>query len=144
MQETIYVELAIVSQTYTPETITKVIGLESDRQWHAGDLRGQTIIVEKENGWVLHSGLPKEVDLDSHLERILDVLEPSKDAIRSLTMSATVELSVVIYSPDRPALYFDPSVIHRIEELGAGLDIDIYILPSSDEDDENGWIDVIE
>jgi hypothetical protein len=34
----------------------------------------------------------------------------------------------VIYSQREPALNFDPRVVSRIAELGASLDIDLYVL----------------
>jgi hypothetical protein len=125
-QETI-VRLKILSRTLTPEMITAKIGLQCDKWWHAGDFRGHTIIVQKEHGWVLHSGLPKTTDLDTHIKVLLDILEPAKEAIRGISITETVEFSIVIYSSSEPALCFDPPIISRIAGLGAGLDIDLYV-----------------
>lgn len=125
-QETI-VRLKILSHTHLPETITARLGVQCDKWWRAGDTRMHTTIVEKDNGWVLHSGLPRTADLDAHIKSLLDALEPVKETIRVLSTTETVELSVAIYSPSVPALSFNTSAIARIAEFGAGLDIDLYV-----------------
>ena len=125
-QETI-ARLKILSHTHTPENITAMLGLQCDKWWRTGDMRKHTTIVEKDNGWVLHSGLPRTADLDAHLKALLDTLQPVKETIRRLSTTETVELSVVIYSPSPPALRFDTSTIALMAEFGAGLDIDLYV-----------------
>ena len=124
------VRLKILSHTLTPEAITAIIGLQCDQWWRDGDVRKHTIIIEKNNGWILHSGLPRTVDLDTHVKALLDTLEPVKEAVRGLSITEVVELSVVIYSPSSlsfPAISFDAATICRMTELGAGLDIDLYV-----------------
>jgi hypothetical protein len=128
IQETI-VRLKIISGTRSPEMITEAIGLQCDKWWHYGDKREHTIIVEKNNGWVLHSGLPRTASLDEHIDALWRILEPVKAKIRCLASTELVELSCVIYSSFSPALYFECSVINRLAELGAGMDIDLYRLP---------------
>lgn len=125
-QETI-VRLKIVSRTRTPEMITAAIGLQCDKGWHTGDTRTHTTIIEKDNGWVLHSGLPRAGDLDAHLKALLDALEPAKEFIQELSVTELVEVSIVIYSSSIPALNVDAASLARIADVGAGLDIDLYL-----------------
>jgi hypothetical protein len=121
------VRLKILSHAYTPDCITAMLGVKCDKEWRAGDTRKHTTIVESANGWVLHSSLPRTADMDAHIDLLLQVLEPVKESIRRLSATETVELSIVIYSPSPPALRFDASIVARIAELGAGLDVDLYI-----------------
>ena len=121
------VRLKILSQTRTPEMITAAVGLQCDKWWHVGDIRKHTTIIEKNNGWVLHSGLPTTADLESHIKVLLDILEPAKEIIRDISVTTIVEFSVVIYSASPPALNFERSTIKRLAELGAGMDIDLYV-----------------
>jgi hypothetical protein len=128
MTEETIVRLKIVSIHRTPETVTEVLGLQCDRFWHCGDTRADTIIIEKNNGWVLHSGLPKTAPLEEHIEAILRILTPFKEKIKSLSCTDTVELSCVLYASHPPALSFGHSTINRLAELGASLDIDLYVM----------------
>jgi hypothetical protein len=125
-QETI-VRLKILSRTRTPEMITDALGLQCDKCWRSGDARKHTTIIEKNNGWILHSGLPKTAGLDAHIKGLLDILEPAKKTIRDLSMTETVELSVVVYSSALPALSFGCEIISRLAEFGASMDIDLYV-----------------
>lgn len=126
-QETL-VRLKITSATYTPGAITSATGLQCDKSWHAGDTRKPTTIVEKDNGWILNSGLSEAASLDEHMESLLGMIEPAKEVIRSFSATDSVELSIVIYAPSPPALNFPYSIINRAAELGASIDIDLYII----------------
>jgi hypothetical protein len=110
-----------------PEAISSAIGVSPDRTWKVGDKRPHTIIEEKCNGWILGSGLDRSVSLEKQIETLLGKIENCNDAIRTLSRSDTVELSCVIYADATPALNFDASIIDKIAQLGASLDIDLYI-----------------
>ena len=120
-QETI-IRLKIISTNRTPEMISEAIALECDNSWHIGDVRKHTTIIEKNNGWILHSGLPKNASMKEHIEALWRKLKSAIVPIRHLSMTDTVELSCVIYSSSIPALFFDNPIINRLAELGAGLD----------------------
>lgn len=127
MAEKNIVRLKITSIKRTPEQISKVVGCSCDRSWRIGDKRGKTIIVEKVNGWVLDSALPKSASLETHIEKILERVTRQSDKIRRLSKQECVELSCVIYAASPPALNFDKKVVRQIAQLGANLDVDLYI-----------------
>ena len=128
MPDETIVRLKITSSSRTPEQITDIIGIPCDKSWRVGDRRANTVIEEKNNGWVLDSGLSKLTALDAHVEALLKRLSPQVDDIRRLSTQATVEFSCVIYAKSPPALNFPNSVICQIGQLGASLDIDLYVL----------------
>jgi hypothetical protein len=101
--------------------------MHGDQHWRIGDTRWKSIIVEKNNGWVLNSGLPESSSLEDHINALLERVASGSDRIRSLSEVAEVELSCVVYGEHMPALNFAPRVVHRIAQLGASLDIDLYI-----------------
>ena len=121
-----YVRLMVISQTLTPEDITSSIGLTCDSSWKTGDYRGKTIIIEKDNGWVIGSGLSTDVQLDDHVEHLLKMLEPFSENFKYISNEHSVLFSCVIYSKEVPALYFTADTISSINALGASLDIDLY------------------
>lgn len=121
------VRLKITSASRTPEQISEATGLTCDRSWRIGEKRGKTTIVERSNGWVLNSTLPKSASLEAHIEELLGRLLARADKIRALSEHDTVELSCVVYAILPPALNFDKSVIQRLAQLGASLDVDLYL-----------------
>lgn len=121
------VRLRITSLDRTPEEITTLVGLMCDRSWHIGDKRSKTVISEITNGWILNSGLPKSASLETHIQELLERLTPHASKIQTLSHQASVELSIVVYASTPPALNFDKTVIRLLSQLGASLDIDLYV-----------------
>jgi hypothetical protein len=123
----VYVRLKIISDALTPEQISNRLGMSPSKSWHAGDRRGPTIIKEKCNGWVLESDLPPGAPLEAHVESLLARLAPLSDRIESLAEGNIVEFSCVAYAKEAPALNFQKSLLRQIVNLGASLDIDLYL-----------------
>jgi hypothetical protein len=127
MEETI-VRLRITSFVHSPEVITQTIGLSCDRSWYAGDIRPQTIIVEKSHGWVLGSGLPATAGVEEQVEALVRMLESRADALKALAQSARIELSCVMYFGATAGVVLDKTMVERIARLGAGVEFDLYSL----------------
>ena len=113
----------------TPELLDAQLGIRCDSSWRKGDRRGRTLIIEKENGWSLDSGLPESESLENHCRALLERLSGHYAEIRKVSESDSVELSCVLYSDSPPALNFERSVMEAVSLLGASLDIDLYIIP---------------
>jgi hypothetical protein len=127
MNDRIFVRLRILSAVNTPEEITRLIGLESERSWHVGDKRGKTQIVEPSNGWLITSGIGETASLEEHVQALSDRIAPVSARIAALAEDATIEVSCAIYAEHPPALSFAASCLQRLADIKAGLDIDLYI-----------------
>jgi hypothetical protein len=112
------VRLKIISCLRTPQEISQILGLQCDRSWLIGDKRGRSIIVEKDNGWVLNAGTDHSISLETQVEQLLERLASIADKIHFLSHEDKVELSLVIYTGN---------VIRQLGHMGAGLDIDLYL-----------------
>lgn len=123
-----HVTLKILSNKYNADEISAIVGIECDGSWNKGDLRKHTIIKEKKNGWVLQSRQDSQSPLEQHISSLLSRAKPVADKIKKFSEDSTVELSCAIYDTAAPALYFEKEVMRAIENLGASLDIDLYIL----------------
>lgn len=108
------------------------MGLQPERSWHIGDQRPKTRIMEKENGWLLSSGLEESASLEEHLAALLEKLQPISGRIASVASIANIELSCAIYSETQPALSFGSDVIREVANLRASLDVDIYVIGSDE------------
>lgn len=123
-----YVRLRVLSKNLTPEEISEVIGMGCDSSWRIGDFRRHTTIREKENGWVLDSRLDPTIPLEEHIRALLARISDRSERIRGLAAANSVELSCAVYAKDVPALNFDNLLIRQIAVLGAGLDVDLYLV----------------
>ena len=133
MTDEIIVRLKVTSASRTPEQISDATGILCDHSWRIGEKRGKTILVEKTNGWVLNSKMPKNAPLEAHIEELLGRLLVHANRIRALSEQETVEFSCVIYASAPPSLNFKKSVIQRVCQLGASLDMDLFLMgPGND------------
>jgi len=133
MTDEIIVRLKVTSASRTPEQISDATGILCDHSWRIGEKRRKTILVEKTNGWVLNSKMPKNAPLEAHIEELLGRLIVRADRIRALSEQETVEFSCVIYASAPPSLNFNKSVIQRVCQLGASLDMDLFLMgPGND------------
>ena len=128
MAEETIVRLKVLSTLHTPEEISQTLGLDCDKSWCKGDKRAKTVIVEKNNGWVLDSGLPRSAPLEAHIENLLGRLSPHAEKIEKLSRDNDVELSCVIYAASPPPLNFAKTIVHQLGKMGASLDIDLYVM----------------
>jgi len=127
-RDEVIVRLMILSETQTPEQITALIGLASDKSWRVGETRPKTTMVEKNNGWVVDSQMPRSSALSCQVTRLLDRLSPFRRQIRKLARYEKTVFSCVVYSDRRPPLVFSKKDIFGIAGLGAALDIDVYLV----------------
>ena len=133
MTDEIIVRSKVTSASRTPEQISDATGILCDHSWRIGEKRGKTILVEKTNGWVLNSKMPKNAPLEAHIEELLGRLLVHANRIRALSEQETVEFSCVIYASAPPSLNFNKSVIQRVCQLGASLDMDLFLMgPGND------------
>ncbi|MBQ0728546.1 MAG: DUF4279 domain-containing protein [Thalassolituus oleivorans] len=122
-----YVRLTAFSDTFSPEEIRDYIGIFGAETWKAGDKRGETEILEKENGWSLRSLVDSE--LEDHISQIMKMTKGHEDKLLNLSErgDCEIQLSCVVYDGSAPALFFEKEVISWIASIGASLDIDLYI-----------------
>ena len=134
-EDEIRMSLVIGSTEHTPEQLDSIVGMRCD-EYH---LKGSPILqsgrTHKENYWEVYSGLPRDASFQEHLTALLARVSPFAENIRSLSGSARVELSCVLYLREAqgPDSWFDSSAVKAIADLGASIDLDIYLLPTSDE-----------
>lgn len=122
--------MKVLSEKLSVEEITNRIGIECDHSWKIGDQRPKTIIKERNNGWIVQSGLEKEASLEEHVQDLLGRLDSVGDRIKEVSHHEEVEFSCVVYSEEIPTLFFEKATMAKISALGASLDIDLYRLPS--------------
>jgi hypothetical protein len=127
----VYVRLKITSENRSPDEVSRLVGLACDRAWCVGDLRPHTKIAERTNGWVIELSSTGRSSLQTRARELLQRVLPYAANIKSLAATSLIEFSCVVYTPQVPPLYLEKDIIDGVAQLGAALDIDLYILGSS-------------
>lgn len=133
MRPRFHVRLVITDQNCRPDEITRSTGISPSRSWQKGDRKGKTLLVEKENGWLLNSSLPADSPFTDHIRCLLDVIEPVEDQFRAFTEKWDSSIACALYIDDEtPELYFEKWILKRIAALNLSFDLDLYCLGEED------------
>lgn len=124
--EKTYVSLRLTSDQKSPEQIGEELGVPADQSWHKGDRRRKTNLIEKENGYEFRTAPATDVSLEAQIDTLLHRLAPIIEKIRTLQCDH-VQLTCAVYASEVPSIHFPPSVIEKLNQLGASIDIDLYI-----------------
>ena len=142
MKNDIYATLSIYSKKITAEQITHKLGLAPHKSWIKGNRKvllnrktGERRIlpaVHKEHLWELKSKSSSTISLDVPVRQLLIRLKPYSKMIKRLSAqpNVNVQLSGVIYwyQDSTPPLNFKKEILRAINDLGASLDLDLYML----------------
>lgn len=119
--------------------VTAVLGIEPSTTWLAGDIVPGTVMRRKRNAWVLEAHEDRGTSLESQASWLLSKLPATLQELRRRSVDFGTKLSCALYVVDeRPALILEARSIQRLAELGACLDIDLYVLPSDEEQEAGG------
>jgi len=135
---------SIFSVTLTPQEITERLGLQPTGTHEKGRPKGvrrkdgsiSPLIVWKDSAWHLNAPLKKDQSLAEHIKWLLDVLEPKRDAIKSLSSECTlIRFFCGFSSGNRQGGFsLDDQTLARLSKLGFPLVLDLY--PPSDPEEE--------
>jgi hypothetical protein len=130
----ISVEFKIYDFSCTSEDITALVGIIPTSTGKAGDLISPNRPLRHQNNfWCIKSPLEQSEELDVHIQEILKILQPGWSVLTELCNHYNAELSCYIYVEDEdmrvPAIHFNKETIQKVSELGAEIDIDMYLFP---------------
>ena len=123
-----YTKLGIFSDSLSHEQISSILGIKCDKGYNKGDRRGNTIIYEKENGWIIFSQISRDLPLIEHVKNVLERISPVIEKVKALEEKPgiEVELGCVIHAKKEPPIFFTKDVILALSKIGASIDIDLY------------------
>lgn len=127
-------KLGIFSTKLTPNELDSILGIKCDKSYLIGDRRGNTIIHEKENGWIVYSRVSRNAPLLDHICDVIERISPIKEKIGNVARQPDVEVEFgcTVRTRNRPAIFFTKEQIKVIHAMGASIDIDLYLLPEGD------------
>lgn len=122
--------LVVLSDELSPEEMTKRLGMAPDTSWRRGESnRGGR--PHEHHGWEMHSRLAEDKAPEEHLIDLLERLAPIAESVASLATDPAVfraRLWLVRVGQNwNPGLSLSVEAIRRVDVLGIGLEIDIYV-----------------
>ena len=138
MNNEIHLSFNICGFSCKPEDISRLLGIQPDEAHAKGEPRGTGKAVCRESLWVLRSRVSPNLEIENHINDIMERLEPVHEKVCSLPGKYYCYLScgVDIYDgPGGPAVEFDAKTLRILGTIGASLDVDVYCL--GDESGEN-------
>ncbi len=123
-----HVRLMVLSDNLSPEKLIKQLAMSGDKIWSLGDKRLNTLLLEKENGWVLKSKIALNLDLEDQIENVMSLIKWNEARFKAISNQegCFIQLSCACYYDDEPPLIFESEVINWLSDLNASLDIDLY------------------
>lgn len=126
-----HVSIIILDEDFLalPEEIIKQTGIQPSTTWHKGEVKHNTSMFYKDNGWELKSILPLSSPLADHVNSLLNTVNFAHQKFISFTSKYFSILSCAIYFDEQsPQIYFENELLKHLADLNLRLDIDIYCL----------------
>jgi hypothetical protein len=132
MSDEIRVTLKITDFECSPEEISNLLGIKPTKQWERGDVIDLRVTRRRgNNGWMLASGLSTESSVQQQIKVLLEILLPRKERFMVLPEGSRVAINCIIYTNHgRPDISLSVDIVSAIGSINAGLDFDLYLLPS--------------
>lgn len=130
MGSSVACHFTVTGHEFDPDAFTRSVGLAPTDTWREGDRVGVSEIRRHHTGWRCSVPRRSSLDLSEPLRELLEEILLHSKAIRAecdrLGLEAEVSCVVFVGSP-APAAHFDTDTLNAVRELGASIDLDLYI-----------------
>lgn len=123
----VFVKLQVTSNKMDAIGIEASLKIKPDTIWSVGDVRKNTIIQEKNNGWAIECRVDDCESVEEPLSLILDRLAQNISAFNVLSDDCEILLRCAVYSEEVPSFYITNECLKRISLMNADLDFDLYL-----------------
>jgi hypothetical protein len=118
-----------VAGAFDPNILSELLGVEG-RMRRKGDVLGA--LIAREDSWHFSTPHQHSVDWPSAVEQILVLVRPHAERLRNLQrqyrLQIKLDLCAEMYGDARTPLgWLPPKTIAELANLGAGIDIDLYL-----------------
>ncbi|MFN5540438.1 MAG: DUF4279 domain-containing protein [Candidatus Melainabacteria bacterium] len=127
------VSLRITDLHFTPEELTKLLGIQPTRAFKKGSKIDKLSIEHKFNGWILSSGISEEESFCDHIQSLVTIIESRIDLFTLVCnqYSSVISSSITInkeYQESLPSIHLDERAMKVFTQIGAEFDLDLYII----------------
>ncbi|ETS33334.1 MULTISPECIES: DUF4279 domain-containing protein [Photorhabdus] len=130
-KSTVCVYFLISGDRLNPEDVTEKLAIQPTKYWVKGDPIPEKKRFRIDSCWLLSTGDEEFLDVGEQLGKILTLLQGKKKVLVKLAdeYELDYQFNIVIKIEEgvKPAINLDKTMIKELDELKAGLDIDLYI-----------------
>ncbi len=119
--------------------ITRKLELEPTQAWLKGDAWYHPQRPRAQSNWEIHSPVDRsEIFLDTHIEAVLDIIEPKRAQIAELqAKSYTTGINCVgYYYGTHPGFGLSAKLLSRLAAFSMDVDFDLYCLCGDEEEEK--------
>ncbi len=120
--------------------ITRKLKLEPTETWQKGDVWFRLPRLRPESCWKIYSPLDRsEIFLDTHIEAVLDIIEPKRAQILELqAQDCDIGINCVgMYYSAHPGFGLSAKLLSRLAAFSFDVDFDLYCLCSDDNEEQD-------
>ncbi|KKC50155.1 hypothetical protein VE23_24415 [Paenibacillus sp. D9] len=125
------IEFDIYGDDFNPQIITDQLNIQPHTSWRKGDSVEGKPIVRKKSCWSFSTGYQESLDINDQLSEIIERFQGESEKLIELKKAHNLEIlvSIVINIEEnqKPAMNFNKEAISFIHQIGAEVDIDLYI-----------------
>lgn len=119
--------------------ITRLLELEPTKTWLKGDAWYHPQRPRAESNWEIHSPVDcSEIFLDTHIEAVLNIIEPKRAQIAQLQAKGyTAGINCVgYYYGTHPGFGLSAKLLSRLAAFQMDVDFDLYCLCANDDEEQ--------
>ncbi|NDJ59337.1 DUF4279 domain-containing protein [Enterobacteriaceae bacterium 4M9] len=128
---TVMAYFSIYGDIFEPEDVTHRLGIVPTEVKVKGIVPDGKKRPSIETSWKISTKDEESMDLNTQLSRIVELLESKVDELCDIKLSLSVNFTfsfiVKIENGEKPAMNFPPEKLKFIGDIGAEIDIDLYI-----------------
>ena len=124
------VVFSIFGDGFDPNSITDTLLITPTRIWFKGDIiRGD--LIRKETCWELATEYEESLDINDQIDQVKKLIQIQQEEIvkliRQYNLECKLEVIINIENNEKPAIYLNKETVKFVYDLGAEIDIDLYI-----------------
>ncbi|MCK4261111.1 MAG: DUF4279 domain-containing protein [Halanaerobiales bacterium] len=125
------VEIVIVGEDFKLDIITNELDILPTEHWVKGEQVPNRNTVRKDTCWSYGLGSEETLNINIQLLKLVEILCPKKDILirlkKMLQLEYLILVTINIENDVKPIIGIKSTVIELMNDIGAELDIDLYL-----------------
>jgi len=116
---------------YDLNEVTQLLNVSPSNSWNKGEKIRNSQKQREYTGWIYSTDIIETLDVNTAVKKIEELFMSKVGVIcglkRRYELDISIDVSIVIENEEPPAVYFENEFLQFISQIGARLDIDMYV-----------------